>query len=505
MASSYILSSNNTTASYEWTTKTTNTTYKDLCPPLRSLPLNVMAGIIGILVILGNGLVILAVLGGQSRLFRPMYWFIVHISFSDFLIGVMLLWNYCLMAALNLNNTMTSLIVIHSFWLVSACSSVMGITLLALDRYMQVVHREFHRVYFNQITVGVSILLSWIIPISIYMLPPLLMNTTCKESCRCPEDNYMECLPWKECSLVIPPFKKGLVLTAAFYLFTVMLFPIVIYSMIFYKVRKQTKIFHQRMRKRDARLIKTLVAIMAIFFVTLFPTGVVLIIDATTVDNNSELINIGLGAFVVATLNSLANPILYIWRISAIRTSIQRQLPFFKTHSIGARLNSTGIRPEARKVTNSLPKSKKDAMSKTVEEPNAYQPKRKMSWLVLFTRVAFNGTSSQESTPDISVRSTKFIKKETAGQSSKTTEHMSCASTFDDGCISKTNNEQDNPSSSGVEAKVTLGTTTQICKRIMRDKNDEKIFTLTSQPNQQAPKPASNNQTSLLSLKRTDN
>lgn len=42
-------------------------------------------------------------------------------------------------------------------------------------------------------------------------------------------------------------------------------------------------------------------------------------------------------------------------------------------------------------------------MSKTVEEPNAYQPKRKMSWLVLFTRVAFNGTSSQESTPDISV------------------------------------------------------------------------------------------------------
>ena len=39
----------------------------------------------------------------------------------------------------------------------------------------------------------------------------------------------------------------------------------------------------------------------------------------------------------------------------------------------------------------------------------------------------------------------------------------------------------------------------------MRDKNDEKIFTLTSQPNQQAPKPASNNQTSLLSLKRTDN
>ena len=53
---------------------------------------------------------------------------------------------------------------------------------------------------------------------------------------RCPEDNYMECLPWKECSLVIPPFKKGLVLTAAFYLFTVMLFPIVIYSMIFYKV-----------------------------------------------------------------------------------------------------------------------------------------------------------------------------------------------------------------------------------------------------------------------------
>ena len=39
---------------------------------------------------------------------------------------------------------------------------------------------------------------------------------------------------------------------------------------------------------------------------------------------------------------------------------------------------------------------------------------------------------------------------------------MSCASTFDDGCISKTNNEQDNPSSSGVEAKVTLGTTTQM-------------------------------------------
>ena len=53
--------------------------------------------------------------------------------------------------------------------------------------------------------------------------------------------------------------------------------------------------------------------------------------DANSTEHNEGLINLGLAAFSVATLNSLANPILYIWRIQAIRTSLQRQLPFLKT------------------------------------------------------------------------------------------------------------------------------------------------------------------------------
>ena len=51
-------------------------------------------------------------------------------------------------------------------------------------RYMQVVHRDIHRVYFNQITVLTAILFCWVVPVCLCMVPPLILDHTCKESCR---------------------------------------------------------------------------------------------------------------------------------------------------------------------------------------------------------------------------------------------------------------------------------------------------------------------------------
>jgi len=212
----------------------TNFNASQTCEPMKSTALNIIAGVLGTLVATGNGLVILAILGGRSKLFRPMYWFIVHISLSDFLLGIMLLWNYSLMALFNIQNTMESLTVIHSFWLVSACASVLGIFMLALDRYMQVVHRDVHRVYFNQITVLLAILFCWIVPICLCMVPPLVMDHTCKESCRCIPGEYMECRPIEDCSLVVPPFRKSTIRQVAVFLYTVMPCPIIIYCALFF-------------------------------------------------------------------------------------------------------------------------------------------------------------------------------------------------------------------------------------------------------------------------------
>uniref|UniRef100_F6UV70 G-protein coupled receptors family 1 profile domain-containing protein n=1 Tax=Ciona intestinalis TaxID=7719 RepID=F6UV70_CIOIN len=180
-----------------------NQTQGNICEPINNPPLIITAGIISMAVIIGNGLVILAIIGGNSRFFRPMYWFIVHLSFSDLLVGLMLLWNYCLAGIFNINNTLTSLSFLFGIWVTSACCSVFGILLLAIDRYMQVVHKALHKLYFNQFTVGLSIFLSWLIPLLGFLVIPISLNLSCKDTCRCIEGKYMECKPVTICSQII--------------------------------------------------------------------------------------------------------------------------------------------------------------------------------------------------------------------------------------------------------------------------------------------------------------
>lgn len=52
----------------------------------------------------------------------------------------------------------------------------------------------------------------------------------------CHEGRYMECRPFTECSLLIPPFAKSHILIGLIYLYAVMPWPILLYSLIFIKV-----------------------------------------------------------------------------------------------------------------------------------------------------------------------------------------------------------------------------------------------------------------------------
>ena len=61
--------------------------------------------------------------------------------------------------------------------------------------------------------------------------------------CRCFEDKYMECMPFDECSLIIPPFKKSYILSCLVYIFLLVPWPITMYSLIFIKVSGLVHLF----------------------------------------------------------------------------------------------------------------------------------------------------------------------------------------------------------------------------------------------------------------------
>jgi len=51
-------------------------------------------------------------------------------------------------------------------------------------RYMQVVHRRAHRIYFTHTTVGTAILLAWVIPLTIFLVVPLVSDWSCRKTCK---------------------------------------------------------------------------------------------------------------------------------------------------------------------------------------------------------------------------------------------------------------------------------------------------------------------------------
>ncbi|XP_039252307.2 lysophosphatidic acid receptor 3-like [Styela clava] len=299
---------------------------KMYCEPIESAPLAIVSGLVATATIVGNLLVILAILRGSSRFHRPMFWLIIHLSCADLIVGFMLLWNYCLASLMDIHNTITSLMFIFSLWVASESSSTLGFVLLAVDRYIQIFHKNFHRAYATRVTVGIAIFLAWAIPVSFFMIAPFAFDWSCKDTCICSEEKYMKCLPRSDCSQIIPPFKKTYTLTVGIFLFICIPLPVTIYTMIFIRFRRKTHVVKHTRKRHDMRLIRTLIVILAVFIVTLSPVAILIMVDYTTTRQNDTMISVAFYIFVLAFLNSLANPLLYMWRMSAIRRSIRQRV-----------------------------------------------------------------------------------------------------------------------------------------------------------------------------------
>lgn len=301
------------------------------CEPIYSVPLAILSGVVASATILANVLVILAILRGSKHFQRPIYWVIIHLSVADIIVGIMLLWNYCFSSLLDIHNTLRSLQVIFSIWISSEASSTLGFVLLAVDRYVQIFHKHFHRIYATRVTVGICIAFAWTFSIGLFTIAPSFNGWLCF-NCTCPEKHYMQCHTFETCSQIVPPFQKRYTLAIAVLLFVCLPIPVFIYCTIFFKVRKTSPRVRPNKRRPNMRLIKTLSVILIVFILTLSPVAVLLVVDYVHKDYNDDMISIALYIYVLAFLNSLANPLLYIWRMTAIRDSIRKMICFTSVH-----------------------------------------------------------------------------------------------------------------------------------------------------------------------------
>jgi hypothetical protein len=137
----------------------------------------------------------------------------------------------------------------------------------------------------------------------------------------------MDCVPVDRCSQIIPPFTKSLILFAGIYVLVFMCTTICVYSLLYTMTKWNTRnVNHRRMRQREIRLIKTLFIIITVFIVSISPSIVVVILDYCSTEKSEHLIQAFLYTATLAEVNSLANPILYVWRIPAIQKSVRRKL-----------------------------------------------------------------------------------------------------------------------------------------------------------------------------------
>ncbi|XP_039266203.1 adenosine receptor A1-like isoform X2 [Styela clava] len=277
-------------------------------------------------IIFGNLFVLLVLSKYPSKKFKPLNCFIVQLALADLCVGGIILWIGFLSAKVYSYVSLTSGIVVYGILATATSVSTLSILCIAIDRYIYILRHQRYKKIMTKTLVSVMIIVSWLLPTSVFILAPL-GGWSCIKKCDCGiyngNVNQEYCLG-DECSQMMTPFKAETLLVGGICLLVLLLASVIIYILLLSKVRTKTQapVKHKRRKASEMRMIKTMVIVLSGFLLTTGPLAFLCIVSYF--NNDRQLHMIMRVMVVICNINSIMNPFFYFWRIPHMNRNLSK-------------------------------------------------------------------------------------------------------------------------------------------------------------------------------------
>lgn len=263
---------------------------------------------LSILIILENLVVLAAIISRIRHSQRWVYICIANITLSDLLTGIAYVVNICLSGSKTFHLTLPLWLFREGMLFVALAASIFSLLLIAVERYMAMLkplHRKSAGKSYCRIFGLVA--LCWFLALVIGFLPLLGWNCICS---------------LEGCSTLLPLYSKTYIFFSVLIFFLILLTIGVLYGAIYSHVHKSTKQVSQRHRQRSLALLKTVIAIVAVFIICWGPLFLLLLVDVFCASRKCGLLFTADVCISLAVFNSALNPIIYTLGSSEMRKAI---------------------------------------------------------------------------------------------------------------------------------------------------------------------------------------
>uniref|UniRef100_A0A8C3NI89 Uncharacterized protein n=1 Tax=Geospiza parvula TaxID=87175 RepID=A0A8C3NI89_GEOPR len=255
----------------------------------------------------GTNLLVLVSICRNKRLHLAMYIFIGNLAASDLLAGAAFMANTLLSGSTTFSLTPVQWFVREGTAFATLAASVFSLLAIAIERHVAITKVK---VYSSDKSCRMVLLIGacWVIAGAVGSLP--IMGWNCISDLG-------------DCSTVLPLYSKRYVLFVTT-IFTLILMAIVgLYTRIYCIVRSS----HAEIASAQTlALLKTVTIVLGAFIVCWLPAFIILLMDASCPVRACRVLYSANYFFAFATLNSAANPVIYMLRSKDMRSEFLRVL-----------------------------------------------------------------------------------------------------------------------------------------------------------------------------------
>ncbi|KAK5931234.1 hypothetical protein CgunFtcFv8_027397 [Champsocephalus gunnari] len=265
-----------------------------------------------IFIILENLLVLVAVISRICHSRRWVYVCIANITLSDLLTGAAYLVNICMSGSQTFRLSSALWLFREGMLFVALAASIFSLLLIAVERYTTMMKplpqksasKTYCRIY------GL-VALCWVLALVIGFLPLLGWNCVCSLDA---------------CSTLLPLYSKTYIFFSLIIFFLILLAIGVLYGAIYCHVHRSARLGPQRSRNRSLGLLKTVIAIVAVFLLCWGPLFLLLLVDFFCASRQCAFRFSADLCISLAVLNSGLNPIIYALGSTDMRKDIAKLL-----------------------------------------------------------------------------------------------------------------------------------------------------------------------------------
>ncbi|XP_071578024.1 histamine H2 receptor-like isoform X2 [Temnothorax nylanderi] len=271
-------------------------------------------------IVLGNVLTILAITWARRLRNVVSNYFILNLAVSDLMVGVTLPYHLAFYMDDTLHRNQSVCISRFIMFSLACGESIYNILMIAIDRYVAIVHPLGYNAYATKRRVLLIIIVAWICTMGVSSIPTYWNSFD-------PSDTDQMC----EFETVFPRYYILAIQMPAFFLIWIAMF------LLYWKIWREAHMHARRMNlgivpniaeKNDRKSVQVVLLILGCFSICWFPYFVVVCMQ-TTFDRRPNSMTLWYkSTFALAVANSAMNPFIYAWKNTNFRKAFQKILHF---------------------------------------------------------------------------------------------------------------------------------------------------------------------------------